>query len=149
MTSDISHSQRSVSATTARKLLDAAAEHAAAKGKAMVIAVVDQSGVLKAFCRMDDSPLLSVQIAQDKAYSAAAFGIPTDQWYEFIKDDGPLLHGIVHTPRLTVFGGGFPIVDDGVVVGGLGVSGGHYSDDMDVGKAALDWLARTGASDSP
>jgi len=94
---------------------------------------------------MDGAPLLSVQIAQDKAYSAAAFGMPTDQWYEFIKDDGPLLHGIVHTPRLTIFGGGFPILDDGQVVGGVGVSGGHYSDDMEVAKAALDRVGLGGA----
>lgn len=137
MSAEISFANRSISIDTARTLIQAAAEHAAAKGKAMVIAVVDQSGVLKAFHRMDGAPLLSVQLAQDKAYSAAAFGIPTDQWYEFIKNDAPLLHGIVHTPRLTVFGGGFPILDGGAVVGGIGVSGGHYSEDMDVAKAAL------------
>jgi uncharacterized protein GlcG (DUF336 family) len=141
MSSQLSHPQRSVSLGTARALVEAATERAAANGKAMVIAVVDQSGVLKAFSRMDGAPLLAVQIAQDKAYSAAAFGLPTDQWYDFIKNDGPLLHGIVHTPRLTVFGGGFPITDDGVVVGGIGVSGGHYTDDMDVAKAALARIA--------
>lgn len=137
MPSEISCPTRSVTLEAARRLVDAAAEHAAATGRAMVIAVVDQSGVLKAFCRMDGAPLLSVQIAQAKAYSAAAFGMPTDQWYDFIKNDGPLLHGIVHTPRLTVFGGGFPILDSGVVVGGIGVSGGHYTDDMAVAQAAL------------
>lgn len=140
MTAELSFINRSVSISTARTLVDAAAEHAVSMSKAMVIAVVDQSGVLKAFHRMDGAPLLSVQLAQDKAYSAAAFGIPTDQWYEFIKNDAPLLHGIVHTPRLTIFGGGFPIVDGGTVVGGIGVSGGHYTDDMEVAKAALSRL---------
>ena len=137
MPAEISYATRTVSFDTARTLVNAAAEHAATSGRVMSIAVVDQSGVLKAFCRMDGAPLLSVQIAQDKAYSAAAFGMPTDRWYDFIKNDGPLLHGIVHTPRLTVFGGGYPIVEGGNVVGGIGVSGGHYTEDMEVAKAAL------------
>jgi uncharacterized protein GlcG (DUF336 family) len=43
----------------------------------------------------------------------------------------------VHTERLVTFGGGFPIVVDGEVVGAIGVSGGHYTDDMAVADAAL------------
>jgi uncharacterized protein GlcG (DUF336 family) len=51
-----------------------------------------------------------------------------------------LLHGIVHTPRLVIFGGGYPIIVDDQVVGGIGVSGGHYSHDMQVCEAALEVL---------
>ena len=58
-------------------------------------------------------------------------------WYDFIKDDPPLLHGIVKTPRLIVFGGGYPVMDCGVLVGGIGVSGGHYEQDMAVAQAGL------------
>jgi uncharacterized protein GlcG (DUF336 family) len=86
---------------------------------------------------MDGAPLLSVQISQDKAYSAVAFGMPTDQWHEFIKDDEPLKIGIPHTARLVVFGGGYPIVVDGELIGGIGTSGGHYNDDMAVAQGAL------------
>jgi len=102
-----------------------------------VIAICDESGNLKAFSRMDTAPLISVQIAQDKAWTAISFGIPTHQWFEFIKGDPPLLAGIVHTPRLVVFGGGYPIKVDGQVVGGIGVSGGHYSEDQQVAETAL------------
>jgi uncharacterized protein GlcG (DUF336 family) len=63
--------------------------------------------------------------------------MPTHVWHEFIKEDSPLLHGIVHTPRLVIFGGGFPITEAGQVIGAIGVSGGHYTDDMEVAKAAL------------
>ncbi len=86
---------------------------------------------------MDGAPLLSVQLAQDKAHTAAAFGIPTDQWHEFIKNDPPLAVGIPHVPRLVIFGGGYPVYVDGHLVGALGISGGHYSDDMAVAEAAL------------
>lgn len=121
----------------AKRLIAAAEKKAQELKKAMVIAVCDESGNLKAFSRMDGAPLLSVQIAQDKAYTAVGFGIATHQWYEFIKGDAPLLAGIVHTPRLVVFGGGYPITVDNQVVGGIGVSGGHYSEDMECAEAAL------------
>jgi len=129
----------------AADILLAAASKAALDIKVpMVIAVVDESGVLKAFRRMDGAALLSVDIAKDKAYSAAAFGIPTHGWYDFIKNDPPLLHGIVHTPRLVVFGGGYPVTIDGSVVGAIGVSGGHYAQDMEVAQAALAALTKAG-----
>ena len=127
----------SITAEAAAQAVAAAEAKAAEIGVPMVIAVVDESGVLKAFSRMDGAPLLSVQIAQDKAYTAAAFGISTDTWFNFIKDDPPLLHGIVHTPRLVVFGGGYPLNLDGGVAGGIGVSGGHYEQDMVVAQAAV------------
>jgi uncharacterized protein GlcG (DUF336 family) len=127
----------SISVETAQALIAAAERKAAEMGVPMVIAVCDESGVLKAFSRMDGAPLLSVEIAQNKAYTAVSFGIPTHGWFDFIKDDPPLLHGITHTPRLVVFGGGYPVQHDGAVVGGIGVSGGHYHQDMQVAEAAL------------
>ena len=86
---------------------------------------------------MDGAAQLSVDIAQDKAYTAISFSMPTHAWFDFIKNDPPLLHGIVKTPRLVVFGGGYPVEIDGKIVGGIGVSGGHYSQDMKVAEAAL------------
>jgi uncharacterized protein GlcG (DUF336 family) len=135
MTLTLSHA--SVSQTAADKLIEAATSKATQMGLSMVIAVVDDSGVLKAFRRMDGAPLLSVEIAENKAYTAAAYRMPTHAWFDFIKTDPPLLHGIVHTNRLVVFGGGYPVEVDGQVVGGIGVSGGHYSQDQEVAEAAL------------
>lgn len=132
--------KQSISTEEASRVLSAAQREAEEGGTPMTIAVVDESGVLKAFCRMDGAPLLSVDLAQDKAYTAVAFGMPTHEWFEFIKDDAPLLHGIPKTKRLVVFGGGFPIVQDGAVIGGIGVSGGHYSRDMEVARAGAEAL---------
>ncbi len=131
----------SISKETAQKLLAAAEKAAADMGVPMCIAVCDESGILKAFVRMDGAALLSVDIAQNKAYTAISFGMPTHGWFDFIKNDPPLLHGITHTPRLVVFGGGYPVEIDGQVVGGIGVSGGHYSQDMKVAEAALKAIA--------
>ena len=127
----------SITLELAQTLIEAAAAKATEIGVPMVIAIVDESGALKAFSRMDGAKLLSVDIAQNKAWTAISFGISTDTWFEFIKNDPPLVTGITHTPRLIVYGGGYPITIDGHVVGGIGCSGGHYSQDMECAQAAL------------
>jgi uncharacterized protein GlcG (DUF336 family) len=129
--------KHSIDAETAEKAVAAATKKAAELKLRMCIAVSDEAGDLKAFARMDGAPKLSIDIAQNKAFTAASFGMATHAWFDFIKDDPPLLHGITHTPRLTVFGGGFPIKLNGEMVGAIGLSGGHYSQDMECARAAL------------
>ena len=132
----------SVSTELAHRIVAAAEAKAAEMGTPMVIAVCDESGVLKAFSRMDGAALLSVQVAQDKAYTAVGFGMATDAWHDFVKDDPPLAMGAAPgIDRLVVFGGGYPIKVGEAVVGGIGVSGGHYSQDMEVAQAGLTALA--------
>jgi len=128
----------SVSSDAAHRMIGAAERKARDIGRPMVIAIVDEAGVLKAFSRMDGAALLSVQVAQDKAYTAAGFGLSTDGWHDFIKNDPPLAAGAVGgIDRLVVFGGGYPIKVGDQVVGAIGVSGGHYSQDMEVARAGL------------
>ncbi len=127
----------SITLEAAERLVAAAQAKAREMKIPMVIAVVDSDGTLKAFSRMDGAALLSVQIAQDKAYTAISFGMASHEWYDFVKNDPPLLHGIVKTDRLIIFGGGYPIKTPGGIIGGIGVSGGHYSQDMEVAKAGL------------
>ena len=129
--------KKSIDIATAERAIAAAAKRATELGLKMCIAISDESGDLKAFGRMDGAPKLSIQIAEDKAFTAASYGLPTHVWYDFIKDDPPLLHGITHTPRLIIYGGGFPIVLEGEVVGAIGISGGHYKQDMECARAAL------------
>src|SRR6478672_4593044 len=100
----------SISSELAHRMIAAAEAKAQAMGTPFVIAVVDESGVLKAFSRMDGAPLLSVQVAQDKAYTAVGFAMPTHGWHDFIKDDPPLRDGATTgIDRLVIFGGGYPI----------------------------------------
>jgi len=128
----------SITTEAARQAIAAAEAKAVEIETPMVIAIVDDGGVLKAFSRMDGAALLSVQVAQDKAYTAVGFGMPTDAWHDFIKDDAPLAAGApTGIDRLVVFGGGYPIEVDGARVGAIGVSGAHYSQDMEVAKAGL------------
>jgi uncharacterized protein GlcG (DUF336 family) len=128
----------SISLELAHEIVTACERKASEMEKLMVIAVVDESGVLKAFSRMDGAALLSVGVAQGKAFSAAAQGIPTDAWHDFIKDDPPLLVGAgLADDRLVMIGGGYPITIDDQVIGGVGVSGGYYTEDMEVAQAGL------------
>jgi uncharacterized protein GlcG (DUF336 family) len=104
----------------------------------MSIAVVDESGVLKAFSRMDGAALQSVAIAQDKAYTAAGFGLPTEDWYNRRTGDPSLALGaLARIKRFIVFGGSFPLNVEGSVVGGIGVSGGQGSQASHVAQAGL------------
>ena len=120
----------------ARRALEAAVREAQRIGVAVCVSVADQAGHLLAFGRMDGAPLLSVSLSQDKAYTVAAFGgLPTHEWFDMIKDESPLLHGIVKTNRLTVFGGGIPVRVDGKLVGAVGVSGGSAEQDRSVAEA--------------
>jgi uncharacterized protein GlcG (DUF336 family) len=64
--------------------------------------------------------------------------LSTDAWHDFVKDDAPLAMGAASgIDRLIVFGGGFPVIIGGKIAGAIGVSGGHYTQDMDVAKAGL------------
>lgn len=122
-----------------QKILESAQKKANEIGVPSAIAIVDESGVLKGFDRMDGAPLASVQVAQDKAYSAAATGVSTDQWYDIAQADPKFGWGIpTGIERMCPIGGGYPITDgDGQVVGGIGVSGGTYQQDMEVAEAGL------------
>ena len=55
-----------------------------------------------------------------------------------VRHDGHALqNGFAAQPRMVTFGGGYPIIQDGAAIGAIGVSGGHYSDDMEVARAGL------------
>lgn len=129
---------RTVGFAGARRVLDAAMQEATRLQVSVAVAVADLAGNLVAYGRMDGAPLLSGQIAQDKAYTVAAFGLPTHEWFEMIKDDPALLHGIVKTERLIVFGGGTPIRVSGQLVGAVGISGGSADQDRRIAEAAAD-----------
>ena len=133
---------RSITLAGARKALDAALAKADEMGLRFCIAVTDTSGEPVATARMDGAPRLSAGIALNKAYTVAGFGgMPSGNWWNLISDEPSLVHGITHTPRLIVFGGGVGIFVDGELVGAIGVSGGSADEDTEVAQAGADALA--------
>jgi glc operon protein GlcG len=127
---------RTLGQAEAARVAAACVAAATTLGVANCIAVADTAGNLLHFVRMDGAPLLCIGIAQDKAYSVAAFnGLPTDAWWGLIEREPALVHGLVKTDRLTVFGGGKPCLVDGELVGAVGVSGGSAEQDVAVAMA--------------
>tara|TARA_R110001583_G_scaffold168885_2_gene321755 strand:- start:6011 stop:6448 length:438 start_codon:yes stop_codon:yes gene_type:complete len=128
---------RAISAEGAAAAIQAAVAHAAALGIRINVAVTDSAGLLMAFLRMPGAFLHSVEIAIDKAYTAAGFGFPTSQWREILAGNEALRIGLPLRPRLVVFGGGLPIREDEVLIGGIGVSGGSAEQDEECARAGL------------
>lgn len=133
----LSRTVATLTSAAALKAVQAALAAASACGVAVVVAVVDASGHLLATVRADGAFVTSVSIAQDKAYTAAIFKVSTDQLRERLQLNQVLLDGLARRPNIVLFGGGVPIVEGGVVIGGLGVSGGSENDDREFAAAGL------------
>ena len=132
-----SFEKRAVTAESALVALQGAAAKARQLGKAMSLVIADESGNVTASLRMDGASPATLKIAEDKAYTSAGMQIPTHALWDMIKADPPLQYGLPAQERIVVFGGGYPIKADGITIGAIGVSGGHYSDDMEVARAGL------------
>jgi uncharacterized protein GlcG (DUF336 family) len=133
--------KHSISYELAQKMVNASVAKARELGVTENITVLDDGGNLKAFGRMDGAPILSIEMAQNKAYTAL-FGVPTQDFFDFIQGDPSLLAGIPTLPRVAAWGGGFPIKVNGEVVGAIGLSGAPtLQNDIDCARAALALVA--------
>jgi glc operon protein GlcG len=118
----------------ALQLVQAAAAAATKIGQPQVIVVVDEGGHPLTMLRMDGSRVLSIDSATAKARSAANSGMPTGGISAELE---PRLVAATQG-RLTNLRGGFPIIVDGMVVGGIGVGTGSPDQDVAVATAALE-----------
>jgi uncharacterized protein GlcG (DUF336 family) len=129
--------KHSISSELAQEMVNAAVAKARELGVAENVAILDDGGNLKAFRRMDGASVPTIEIAQNKAYTAL-FGVSSQDFFDFIKDDPSLLAGIPTLPRVAAWGGGFPIKVNGEIVGAIGLSGAPtVQNDVDCAKAAL------------
>jgi uncharacterized protein GlcG (DUF336 family) len=114
----------------AEKAIAAARAKAVEMGIAMAIAVVNESAVLTAFIRMDNSELVAVPIAQDKAYTALVNRMSTAELAPQCLPGQPLFGLQANLGgRMVIFPGGVPIWRDGQLVGAVGASGGLVEED--------------------
>ncbi|HUY20363.1 MAG TPA: heme-binding protein [Candidatus Binataceae bacterium] len=126
-----------ISFELAHQMVGAAAAKAQEINVPQVIAVIDDTGYLKAFARMDGAPLMCEEIAASKAFTAL-FGMPTEKFFDALKGEPSLMAGLFHRPRIAAFGGGLPITIGNQVVGAIGVSGGTAAQDIECAQAALE-----------
>jgi len=106
-----------------RRMIDAALAEAEAMSVRITVVAVDESGVTKAMARMDDAPLVSIQTAINKAYAAAAIGMPPDEFFSAIESDGAAVASFANRPGLALIAGAMPVVHGGRVAGAIGVAG--------------------------
>ncbi len=129
--------KHSISSELAQKMVDEAVAKAKELGVAENVTILDDGGNLKAFRRMDGAPILCIEMAQNKAYTAL-LGVSTQDFFNFIQGDPSLLAGIPTLARVAAWGGGFPIKVNGEVVGAIGLSGAPtVENDVDCARAAL------------
>lgn len=132
--------QAGISHEAALEMVKKAVERGLESGWRVNAAVVDSSGNLVAFLRTSSSFLHSIDIAIDKAYTAASFNMPTADLFNLIKESPALRDGLLQRPRLIAFAGGFPIRIEGKLLGGIGVSGATEEGDCVCAHAGLSMI---------
>lgn len=131
--------------SAARAMIKAVEDVARDLGVAMSVAVVDSGDALVAFARMDAADLVTVRLAQDKAYTALVNRMPTRDLMPIVQP-GTEFYGYdsLAGGRMVVFAGGMPIERAGVLVGAVGVSGGSSDEDQRAADAAVTAFANAG-----
>lgn len=132
--------QLSIDNDTACALAQAAVAKGSELGVKINVAVVDASGHLLAFQRMSGAFLDSIEIAQNKAWSSASFGLATAQWSGIFAEDPGLKDGLLGRPRFSSLAGGIPLEWDGQRVGAIGVSGASEDQDVACAQAGVDTM---------
>jgi len=124
----------------AEQFLDAAKAEALKQGWTMSFAVVDVSGRQVALIRMDGARWMTTQVAQAKAFTAATFRRSSAAVEEFAEQRPDLFQSLtrlIDEPMLLA-GGGLPIIIEGILLGGVGASGGTEAEDIDCAQVGLD-----------
>ena len=138
----VSATRPTLTAEASRRMISAAVTEAKALSVPVTVVTVDESGVLKGLERMDGAPLVSVQTAINKAYAAAAIGMPPDDFYAAIESDAAAVAEFATRPGLALIAGGLPVLADGRVAGAIGVAGAMTAaQDRRIAEAAISAMA--------
>lgn len=127
---------RSLDLARAKRLIEAAEACALQQGKKAVIAVCNAEGNPIAVHVMDGAFLVSYEVAVKKAYTAVAVKMPTLELARLAQPGGTF-YGLANLEKMVIFGGGVPLVENGRIIGGLGISGGTGEEDHALCEAAL------------
>ena len=128
-----------VSLADARRIADAAEAEAQRRGFNMAFAIVDPSGALVLFHKMDNTQNGSIEVAVQKARTSALFRRPTKFFSDAVAGGR---NTVLSLPNMVAIEGGVPILIDGRIAGAIGVSGASSAEDGEVAATALAALQR-------
>lgn len=128
-----------ITSEQAKKVLAAAEAEAKKNNWPVAISIVDGSGFLVAFQRLDNTQLGSVEVSLEKAKTSALFRRPTKAFEEVLEKGGANLK-LLKLPGALPIEGGLPIIHNGKVIGAIGVSGVKSTEDAQVAAAGLEAL---------
>lgn len=124
---------------TAKYIIDKCEKKATEMNIPVVITVVDDGGNMIAQHKMDNAILISLSASFNKAYTALSLKMPTEKLYDLVQPGKPF-YGLENLipGKLCVFGGGIPIIKNGIYIGAIGVSGGTSEQDVIIANASLE-----------
>ena len=131
------HTFQTLTLEEAELVLDAAQKKCRELGVLQVLCVSDNAGYPIALRRLDGGKVTSVQIAMNKAFTAAGHRKPTHAYKNAYPGEEAFGIFTQHEGRFTVFVGGYPIIVDGECVGAIGASGGNSEQDIAVCEAGI------------
>jgi uncharacterized protein GlcG (DUF336 family) len=132
-----------ITPAAAQDIVQAALANATDNGWDVAVAVVDPSGFLVAFGRTDNVAPPIGDFALDKAYTAGTLRKSTKAFGERMVSSPTLSLGLSNRQRFMVWGGGVAIFEEGVCIGGLGVSGAQEHEDIACAEAAITHVGLT------
>lgn len=128
--------QKQITYELASSLINAAIEHAKTLNLSICTAIVDPSGELIAFAKMDNCCLIGIGTAQGKAYTAARSGLSTRDFLAYLKENEVDLNSL-KKENLVIIPGGLPILYQDALIGGIGIGGGTGEQDEECAQNAL------------
>ena len=129
--------RREINSNLALQMVGYAIQLAEEKGLEIGAVVCDPRGHLVALARTDNVMPPAIEYAIDKAWTSANFSISTQGLYERISVKPPVALGFANRDRVLFFPGGFPIFENNICIGGLGISGAKDQDDIDIAQATI------------
>lgn len=134
----ISVPRATLSVDAIQAMLNAAVARAKELGVRVHITILDSAANLAGFISFDGAPRIAEVTANRKALTAVHTGMPTHQWEAYVNSIPQSELKIIDSiPGYVAAMGGYPVVKDGLVLGGIGVSGANQEIDGDIALAAL------------
>lgn len=134
------HVQVSLTLDAALVIAQAAISKGNELGVKLNAVVVDSAGNRLVSLREPGAAMPAMDFAEKKAYTAANFKIPTEKWSGVLEGQTVLANGLAQHEKVALFGGGLPVLSEGVVVGAIGVSGGKVAEDIQCAEAGIEAL---------